>query len=195
MLRFLRSACLVLILAAPVAAAAQDAPAPAAEPVPAAPAAAPAPAPFEIDKPAVDDLKDRPSELEGGESLLGSLVRMLLVLGLVLAIVYVTLNWGLRKLLRIDPAGSAVVRVHERVPLDAKKTVYLVEAGDDFLLLGVGEREVSYLTRLDAERTRAALSRKAARPAAPAPTGRPFWERLLVKPPPKPSGTDGAPQT
>ncbi|MBI5544281.1 MAG: flagellar biosynthetic protein FliO, partial [Deltaproteobacteria bacterium] len=104
-----------------------------------------------------------------------------------------------RKLLRIQPGGQGVIRIHERVSLDAKKTVYLVEAGEEFLLLGVGEGEVSYLTRLDGERTRAALTRKAERPAPFAPSigGKPFWSRLLVKPVAKPptSGESGPQQS
>jgi flagellar protein FliO/FliZ len=156
----------------------------------------PEPAPINLDRPPLDDLKpDRP-DLEGGESLIGSLFKTLLVLGLVLALVYVSLNWGLRKLMRLSPVARSVVKVHERVPLDAKKTVFLVEVGDEFLLLGAGEREVSYLTRLDPERARAALAKKAERPADPL-KGKPFWERLVVKPPPKPpsSAQGGSQQT
>lgn len=206
MLNFLRFAGLVLTLAAPLPAAAQNVPAPAPEaPVVAAPAppavaapaavsASPVAAPFKVDKPTADDLRfDRPDYVEDTEGLLGSLVRMVLVLGLVLALVYVTLNWGLRKLLRISPVRNAIVKVHERVPLDAKKTIYLVEAGDEFLLLGVGESEVSCLTRLDAERMRAALAKRSEAASAPVLSGKPFWERLLVKPPPKDPGAQGGP--
>ncbi|MGC4122562.1 MAG: flagellar biosynthetic protein FliO [Myxococcales bacterium] len=184
---------------APAAAAAQPAAqAPAAAAAPASPSASAAPAqPFKIDKPSPDDFRFERSEYgEDTESLIGSLVRMVLVLGLVLALVYVSLNWGLRKLMKISPTRHAVVKVHERIPLEAKKTVYLVEAGDEFMLLGAGESEVSFLTRLDAERMRAVLAERAAAPA-PVLAVRPFWERLMVKPP-KPSdkdedGTQGGP--
>ena len=209
-----------LALTAPTAAPAQEKTAPAPAPAPAAPTpapvvAAPAPAPTaaapaapavpglvpsqpgRVDRALDDDLRvDRTAQVEeSGDSLIFVLLRTLLVLGLVLALVYVTLNWGLRKLMRISPARQSVVKVHERVALDAKKIVYLVEAGDEYMLLGAGEREVSFLTRLDAERTRTLLAKKAER-AAPAPVARkPFWERLLVKPPPKntPSDPQGSP--
>lgn len=108
---------------------------------------------------------------------------MVLVLGLVLLLIYVTLNWGLRRLLKIHPAQQAAVKVHERVALDAKRAVFLVEAAGEFLLLGAGEREVAFLAKLDAEQARAALARKAERPTLPSLSGKPFWERLLVKPP------------
>jgi len=81
---------------------------------------------------------------------------------------------------------GAVVKVRERVPLDSKRTLYLVEAGDEFLLLGSGEHDVSFLARLDAERTRAALERPPEPPQISTTStnaGKPFWERLLIKPP------------
>jgi flagellar protein FliO/FliZ len=185
--------------AAPAPAAAVPAPAMAAPaaPVPAAIPFAPGPD-FQVDRPGADDAKAEPEM--GAGSLVGALFKMVLVLALVLALVWVTLNWGLRKLMRLSPVRQAVVKVHERIPLDAKKIVYLVEAGDEYLLLGAGEREVTLLTRLDAERTRALLAKKAERTALAPVKGKPFWERLLVKPPPKPgpegsSGGAGGSQT
>jgi len=112
---------------------------------------------------------------------------MVLVLALVLAVIYLTLNYGLRKLMRLGATGQDTLRLCARLPIEPKKSVVLIEAADEFFLLGVGEREVTLLTRLDAERARQALARK---PAAPAPA-RPFWERLKVKPPPKPPGGAG----
>jgi flagellar protein FliO/FliZ len=176
------------LVPAPAAAPTVPAPAPVPAAAPVAIPAAPEPG-FQVDRPGVDDLKDSGPEMATG-SLVGALFKMLLVLALVLALVYVTLNWGLRKLMRISPTRQAVVKVHERIPLDAKKIVYLVEAADEYLLLGAGEREVSLLTRLDTERTRALLAKKAERAASALPAGKPFWDRLLVKPPPKP-GPEG----
>jgi len=111
---------------------------------------------------------------------------MLLVLALVVALAWLTLNVGLRKLMKMGPAQTGLVRVHERLPLEPKKSVYLVEAAGQFLLLGVGEREVSRLGELDPEKARAVLAQRA-QVAAPSP--KPFWDRLLVKPPNRrPSG-------
>lgn len=182
------------MLAASGPASAQTVPAPQAQTTPTAPATTRAPAPVP-DTPALDDLKaDRGALVEAGtESLVGALLRMLLVLVLVVALAYVVLNWGLRKLMRLTPPQRTIVKLHERVALDAKKVVYLVEAGDEFLLLGAGEHEVTFLTRLDAERTRSALAKKAERPAPPGATGKPFWQRLLVKPPKPLGGSGGGP--
>ena len=130
---------------------------------------------------------ERPDWAEpgSGESLVGALVRMLLVLALVIAIIYLTLNFGLRRLVQ-SPRRHSVVTVHERVPLEPKKTVYVVEAAGEYLLLGVGEHEVSLLAQLDKERAQQALARKQQSAKA---SSRPFWQRLTVKPPPrKPEG-------
>ena len=163
-------------------------PVPATPATPAAPSAVSAPAGVDPLRGASDPAPESPT------SLFGTLLRTLLALALVLALAYLTLNWGLRRLLGIRPISQTVVQVHGRVALDAKKTVYLIEAGDEYLLLGAGEREVSLLARLDPERTRAALARKAERPSPAVAAGKPFWERLRVKPPPKaPGGTDGGP--
>lgn len=142
-----------------------------------------------------DDLKSESGAAEWGEagpseSLVGAILRMLLVLALVLALAYLTLNFGLRRLMRLAPPEKGLVRVHERVPLEAKKSVYLVEAAGEYLLLGVGEGEVSLLARLEAERTRQWLERRSSGASA-AP--RPFWERLTVKPKTKPPDSGQAP--
>lgn len=109
---------------------------------------------------------------------------MLLVLALVLALVYLSLNFGLRRLMRVGSGAQALVQVHERVPLDPKKSLYLVEAAGEYLLLGAGEGQVSLLTRIDPDKAREWLSRRAAPPKA---GPRSFWERLSVKPPRNPS--------
>ncbi len=118
------------------------------------------------------------------ESLAGALVRMLLVLALVLALVYLTLNFGLRRLMRGVAGSQALVQVHERVPLDPKKSLYLVEAAGEYLLLGAGDGPIPLLTRIDPEKAREWMAKR----AAPSKLAfRPFWERLSVKPPEPPA--------
>lgn len=141
--------------------------------------------------------RDEPALEWGGrapgpsESLLGALLRMLLVLALVLALVYLTLNFGLRRLMRVGARAQALVQVHERIPLEPKKSLYLVEAAGEYLLLGAGEGQVSLLTRIDPEKAREWLARRAALSQS---GPRPFWDRLSVKPP-KPPGPGQAPPT
>ncbi|MBL9037378.1 MAG: FliO/MopB family protein [Archangium sp.] len=87
------------------------------------------------------------SELDVG----GALVRTFVVLGLVVALIYLSLNVGLRKLMGVAPVGSGrVVRVLERVPLDQKHALFVVRAGNEVLLLGAADNGVQLVTKLDA---------------------------------------------
>ncbi len=112
---------------------------------------------------------------------------MLVVLGLVVAIAYLTLNVGLRKLLGLPAAGrKGLVSVVERLPLDQKRTLYVVKAGDDLLLLGGTDLGVSFIAKLDPK-----LGETLA--ASPPPgqvISSPFLQKLLGKkeaPPPPPA--------
>ncbi len=124
------------------------------------------------------DLPSSNSELEGtGEELnLGwTLFRTALVLGIVIALVYLTLNVGLRKLLGIKPSTSrGLVTVLERVTLDQKRSLFVVKAGGEVLLLGGSDASLSLITKLDA----AEVERQQVHPS-PAITMSPMLEKLL----------------
>lgn len=134
--------------------------------------------------------KSEPPELlrEGSDADLGwSLVRMLVVLGLVVGLAYLTLNVGLRKLLGLPAAGrKGLVAVVERVPLDQKRTLYVVKAGDDLLLLGGTDLGVTFLAKLDPK----LADGLAASPPPAQAISSPFLQKLLGKkeaPPPPPA--------
>lgn len=125
----------------------------------------------------------REAELDMG----WSLVRTFVVLGLVVALAWLTLNVGLRKLMGIGPAAGrrGIISVLERVPLDQKRTLYVVRAGDEVLLIGASDLSVNFLSKLDP---------KVVEEAAQKPTGQvtlsPFLQKLLGKkdaPPPPPA--------
>jgi flagellar protein FliO/FliZ len=83
-----------------------------------------------------------------------TLARMLVVLGVVLGLVYLTLNFGLRRLLGVRAGSSNLggwVKLLQRIPLDAKKSIYVVKAGGEYLLLGGGDLGVTLLAKLNAE--------------------------------------------
>ncbi|MBL8939545.1 MAG: flagellar biosynthetic protein FliO [Archangium sp.] len=130
-----------------------------------------------------------PPELlkDGAEFDLGwSLVRTFVVLGVVVALAWLTLNVGLRKLMGIGPAAGrrGIISVLERVPLDQKRTLYVVKAGDEVLLLGASDLSVNFLSKLDAK-----VVEEAAKPAGQV-TLSPFLQKLLGKkeaPPPPPA--------
>lgn len=116
-----------------------------------------------------------------------SLVRTFVVLGLVVALAWLSLNVGLRRLMGLGPVPGrrGIVSVVERVPLDQKRTLYVVRAGDEVLLLGGSELSVNFLTKLDA---RVVESLTAAPQAQVALS--PLLQRLLGKkeaPPPPPA--------
>jgi len=93
-----------------------------------------------------------------------TLLRTLVVLGIVVALAWLTLNVGLRKLLGIRPVsrGAPLVTVLERVPLDQKRSLFVVRAANEVLLLGGGDAGLSLLSKLDAAEV------ERLRPATPA---------------------------
>jgi len=80
-------------------------------------------------------------------ALLGRLVlAMLLVLALLVGGVLLLQKYG-RRALRLG-GGARALRIVDRVALGPKKGVFLVHVGGRYLLLGVGEREVTLLTEM-----------------------------------------------
>lgn len=121
--------------------------------------------------------KSEPPELAAEEFSIGwTLFRTLVVLAMVVALAYLTLNVGLRKLLGIrSPVGTQMVTVLERVALDQKRSLFVVEAGGEVLLLGGGDSALTLITKLD----RTELDRqRAAAPDSPVQLS-PFLRKLL----------------
>ncbi len=165
--------------AAPVAEAKPEA-APAAEPKPDAPRLDPSlPGAAKADAPAED--------LDFGWMLL----RTLVVLGLVIMLAWLSLNYGLRKLMgvRAPVPGASVVQVLERVPLDNKHGMFVVKAAGEYLLIGGGEGNLSLIAKLNAEE----VEKLRAQTKAPMLAMSPLLQKLLSRrdaPPPTP-GSNG----
>lgn len=115
------------------------------------------------------------------ESLGWVVVRTVALLGAVLASIYLTLNVGLRRLMGLQgvPVGKAsVVSVLERIPLDQRRTLFVLKAADEYLLVGGGEGGVQLVSKLD----RDAVERiRAARPPAASVSLSPFLQKLLSR--------------
>src|SRR5437868_508679 len=96
-----------------------------------------------------------PDEIAKGsdESVGYMLLRTIVVLGMVVMLAYVSLNWGLRRMLglKVPALGSSVVSVIERVPLDQRRSVFLIKAGSEYLLVGGSEASLSLLSKLDTQ--------------------------------------------
>ncbi len=95
--------------------------------------------------------RSEPPDLAAADLDVGwALVRTVVVLGLVVMLAWLTLNVGLRKLLGIRPVvGTQLVSVLERVPLDQKRSLFVVEAAGEVLLVGGGDAGLSLLAKLD----------------------------------------------
>ncbi|MCE9666637.1 flagellar biosynthetic protein FliO [Myxococcus stipitatus] len=124
-------------------------------------------------------------DLEGAkeepESMGWMLVRTLFVLGAVVASIYLTLNVGLRRLMGLQgtvPGKHTVVSVVERLTLDPKRSLFVVKAADEYLLVGGGEAGLQLLSKLDTEaveRIRAQASPPNVVPLSP------FLQKLLSR--------------
>ena len=132
--------------------------------------------------------KSEPPELAAEEFSLGwTLVRTMIVLAMVVALAYLTLNVGLRRLLGIRaPVGTSLVTVLERVPLDQKRSLFVVEAGGEVLLIGGGDSALSLITKLD----RAEVDKLRATPPASAIQLSPFLRKLLGRKEAPPAAPD-----
>lgn len=179
-LLFLAPALVVAQAPAPAQpAAAAPAPTPTAPAAPTEPSLGAAPAAPGSELP--DPFAAQPAEEQ--ESLGWTLVRTLLLLGAVLATIYLTLNVGLRRLMGLQNVAvgrQSVVTVLERVPLDQRRTLFVLKAGDEYLLVGGGEGGLQLLSKLDTqavERIRAESPRPSAIPLSP------FLQKLLSRRP------------
>ena len=162
------------------------APAPSAEPQksPAPTAQAATPVQAAAQPPATDEFgapMPSPGLEEEPESLGWMLTRTLLLFGAVVASIYLTLNVGLRKLMGLQgvPAGRpSVVSVLERIPLDQRRTLFVLKAADEYLLVGGGESGLQLLSKLDT----AAVERiRSERPPANVISLSPFLQKLLAR--------------
>lgn len=90
---------------------------------------------------------DGAAELPGGYGV--ALLQTLLSLGAVCLLAWVALRWASRRGLGFGARGQRV-KVLERVPLDPRRSLYLVEVGGKVLLLGAGDgASPRLLTELD----------------------------------------------
>lgn len=93
-----------------------------------------------------DDLSGRRQDrVEGTSGLIGTLLKTMLMLALVVGAAYLTLHKGVGKLLSRAQQGQRI-QVVERVPLGERRSLYLVRVDGKEMLLGVGEGGITALT-------------------------------------------------
>jgi flagellar biosynthetic protein FliO len=108
------------------------------------------------------------------------LVRTFIVLGLVVVLIYLVLNVGLRRLVGISGLVSgrgSVVKVLERTALEPKRSLYLVQAAGEYFLVGATDGGLTLLAKLDAAEVERLRTEKGDPPSG----GTPFWERLKAR--------------
>ncbi|MBL8949397.1 MAG: flagellar biosynthetic protein FliO [Myxococcaceae bacterium] len=123
---------------------------------------------------------DVPEEVmrEADESMGFLLFRTFVVLGLVVMLAWVSLNWGLRRMLGLKgpSSGGNVVNVIERVPLDQRHTLFVVKAASEYLLVGGADGSLGLISKLDT----AEVDRLRAEQPAPL-TLSPLLQKLLAR--------------
>lgn len=147
----------------------------------------------EEDPAAAPELADvpawRPEGLEGededlGASAGGMLLRTVLVLGVVLAAIYLTLNVGLRRLMGLSAVGGrgngALLQVVERHAVGPRHALLVIRAGDDHLVVSQSEGQMNLISRIEPSQVEARAAAKAEAPAA-TPVLSPFLQKLLAR--------------
>lgn len=109
------------------------------------------------------------------------LLETMLALGLVCGLAYFVFRLALPRLNAVRSANS-MVRVVDRVGLDQRKSLYVVEVAGRWLLVGASEAGVHLVSELDAKAAEEASEELEHRRATPSPTvaaaRRAFAERL-----------------
>lgn len=96
--------------------------------------------------------------------------RMLIFLGIILVLIYVVLRKGLPLLVNPSMFRSSSVKILERVPVDQKRSLLVVEVQDKIYLMGSAEGQINVLMELDPEKMK-----------APAAQGKTSFESVLKK--------------
>jgi flagellar protein FliO/FliZ len=118
----------------------------------------------------------RPEEEESFNA--RSVLWMFAAMGFVIAAIYITLNFGLRRLMGARAVGNAqLVSVVERVVLDQKKSILVLRAASEYLLVGASEGGINLICKLDAQEVER-LEREA---RVQSPGISPFLQKLLSR--------------
>lgn len=96
---------------------------------------------------------------------------MLVVLGVVVLLIVVLLRWAASQMGLQTQTNQRLLKVVDRLSLEHKKGLWLIEAGDHYLLLATHEQGVTMLDRLESRAIKAQLPHDEAEPSG-------FWERL-----------------
>lgn len=97
----------------------------------------------------------------------GDYLRLLFVLAVILGLAWWTLRFGIPKLTGIPQQASGGISVLARYPLEPRKTLYVVKAGQEVVLVGSSEAGLQLLSALKPEDFAGTESQISGSPAAP----------------------------
>ena len=95
-----------------------------------------------------------------GTSLVGDFLKMVVVLAAVCLLAYLLLGKFLPRVLALNPAmrrsmgaspGHGIIKVVDRLPLDTRRTVFLLEVQGAFYLVGTTEHSMNLISEVDPE--------------------------------------------
>ncbi|HVF49404.1 MAG TPA: flagellar biosynthetic protein FliO [Pyrinomonadaceae bacterium] len=92
-----------------------------------------------------------PAQYEGGgaASFLLMLLQTLFALALVCGLAYAIFRWVLPRL-QVTRSTNSMIRIVDRVALDARKSMFVIEVGGRWLLVASSEAGVQLISELDA---------------------------------------------
>ena len=91
-------------------------------------------------------------------------IKLVLVLGVILALAFVVLRLGLPRLAAAHNLAPGVIQVAARYALEPKKSLYVIRVGEDYCLLGTTESGMHDLAALPPGDIESALAQTAPPP-------------------------------
>jgi flagellar biosynthetic protein FliO len=80
------------------------------------------------------------------DELYPALLRLLIFLPLVALLAYFSLKYGLKRYWRLQ--GTGLIKILDRVSLNAKNHLYLLEAGEKYFIIASGDEGTRLITEL-----------------------------------------------
>jgi len=80
------------------------------------------------------------------------MIRMLIFLGIVIALIYIVLRKGLPLLMQAQGIRNRSIKILERVPVDQKRSLLVVEVQERVYLMGSAEGQINVLMELDRDK-------------------------------------------
>jgi flagellar biogenesis protein FliO len=93
-----------------------------------------------------------------------SLLRLVLVLVGILILAFFVLRFAIPRFFGVDNFRTGPITVVARYSLEPRKSLYIVQVGTEFFLVGTSETTVQFLTSLDAGKVESALAQSNLKP-------------------------------